>query len=188
MNLSEKYINIFPEQIDKKEELLDYAWNLVQIAYEPTGGYLGDKMDLVQPNVFWKCVRRNGKIIAIQFYKIIGNSRKMFCCAHDGSQQGKAEVKKMMYDDLNLKGRNAWVEVSGGPERTYTKKGYIPLPVDMSEKILRSIGKEIISKNPDGYHYTRKIGGEPHEKVIFGNPPLVNNDISEGFNLYNFLF
>jgi hypothetical protein len=28
--------------------------------------------------------------------------------------------------------------------------------------------KKILDLNPDGYHYTRLIQGEPHEKVILG--------------------
>ena len=34
--------------------------------------------------------------------------------------------------------------------------------------IAKILKKKILSKNPDGYHYTRMIAGEPHEKMIIG--------------------
>lgn len=31
------------------------------------------------------------------------------------------------------------------------------------------LGKEILEYDPDGYHYTRLINGEPHRKIMIGN-------------------
>ena len=48
-------------------------------------------------------------------------------------------------------------------------------------------GKQILELNDDGYHYTRLIHGEPHEKVIYGFVDLTVQAQSElidrGFNL-----
>jgi hypothetical protein len=50
-------------------------------------------------------------------------------------------------------------------------------------------GKKILDLNPDGYHYTRLIQGEPHEKIIVGfvhlSPQGKEKLVSLGFDLKN---
>lgn len=63
------------------------------------------------------------------------------------------------------------MEVSDKIEDRIRGMGYIPLPNTVAEKILAKLGKKLDSLDDDGEHYTRKIGGELHTKVMFGNPP-----------------
>jgi len=46
------------------------------------------------------------------------------------------------------------------------KEGAVPYPNTLAAELLQ---REIVSLNPDGFHYTRMIQGEPHEKIIFGS-------------------
>jgi hypothetical protein len=49
-------------------------------------------------------------------------------------------------------------------------------------------GKEILELNPDGFHYTRLIQGEPHEKIIYGTinltPELSKTLAAQGIELH----
>ena len=67
--------------------------------------------------------------------------------------------------DEDIIHRRAWSEVSGAPEKLMAKAGAKAVPA-MYAGILT--GKEILDINPDGYHYTRLIMGNPYEKIIYG--------------------
>ena len=57
-------------------------------------------------------------------------------------------------------------EFSGKAEDLLLKYGGVPIPNDMVEDIL---DKEILSKDKDGFHYTRLINGEPIRKIMIGS-------------------
>lgn len=70
---------------------------------------------------------------------------------------------KMIQEDIKFS--RSWTEVSGAMEHILRKNGAEPIPNYMAKELT---GKDILEFNPDGYHYTRMISGEPHEKIIFG--------------------
>ena len=61
--------------------------------------------------------------------------------------------------------KRSWAEVSGTPETFAKRLGAQPIPNKYAAYLT---GKEILELSPDGYHYTRLIMGEPHEKIIYG--------------------
>jgi hypothetical protein len=161
--LLERYINLF-----NKEEIEPYIediWSIMQSTYEPIGGFKTANTPEELLNKVWlaKLVRKNNKIIAAALYKD-KYGRKAIAAGSDGTTEGKNAVKKIIEEDV--KQNRSWGEFSGKAESLYLKNGGIPIPNDMAEEIL---GKEILEKDPDGFHYTRMINGEPHRKMIIGN-------------------
>jgi hypothetical protein len=123
---------------------------------------------------FWKMVVRNGKIKCAEMYKDQGG-RKMVAMGTDGTREGKAELAKIIRHDF----LRSYGEVSGAAEKFILKN----FPALFEKyKISASDAETILQKklkiNDDGYHYTRSIGGEKHEKIMIGTPgkPIIYYD------------
>lgn len=168
----EHYLTCF-EQSDKKP-YLDDVWSILQKAYAAIGGVAGmdDKTELLDDECFWKLVRKNNRIVAVAIYKTKQGGRKIVAGGADGSPEGKQAFYDMCREEVKRVERGAWAEVSGAMEHIYLfKLNAVPIPIDIAAKILKDKGKEILSVGKDGFHYTRKIGGKPYEKIMFGNVP-----------------
>jgi len=163
--LNETYINVFDKQ--DKQKYIDEVWDILQLTYKPIGGFksAGSKEELIDDSWLWKLVRKNNKIIAVAVYKDkLG--RKAIAKGSNGTEEGKIAIKKIYLDDVNLKDRDSWVEFSGAAEKLMLRYGATPIPNTLAKTILN---KDIINLNSDGFHYTRLIAGEPHEKILLGN-------------------
>ena len=174
--LLEHFVTLFDSDQDtqKKEEYLDQVWDILQESYRSIGGIanISDADELLNSEYIWKMVTKNKKVLAVQLYKTKGGGRKIFCGGCLGTPEGKSAFYKLASEDVKRLERDAWAEVSGSMEGVYIfKLGATPIPADVSEKILNDMGKSIISVSDDGFHYTRKIGGKPYEKIMFGNVP-----------------
>ena len=163
--LTEKYINVFNP--NDKQKYVDEVWNVLQRSYAPIGGFLSasNKNELIDDSWLWKIVKKDNKIKAVSIYKD-KFGRKSIASGTDGSVEGREYVKQIMRDNMKFSNTNAWAEVSGAPEYLLLKFGGKKIPNKYAAKIT---GKQIISLNDDGFHYTRMIAGEPHEKIIIGN-------------------
>jgi hypothetical protein len=161
--LQERVINLHTKEDISK--YIDVIWDILQLTYKPIGGFLtaSTKQELINKTDFVKLIRKNNKIVAVAIYRDL-KGRKAIAKGYDGTQLGKESVKMMYREDVSQ--NRAWGEFSGGAERMMLRSGGIPIPNTMVEDIL---GKPIMSKNQDGFHYTREIMGEPHEKIIIGN-------------------
>jgi len=168
-NLTEHYVTLY----DKSDmnEYRDVVWDLLQIAYEGIGGFMGatSPEHLVSKTYLWKMVRRDGKIIAVCVYRKMAESRKSIGVGHDGTRDAKRDIVKVMKDDIRLD--RAWVEASGRAEELH-----LALGGDMLPNIYAAIltGKNIIELSKDGYHYTRLLSGVPIEKVIIGPRSIID--------------
>lgn len=173
----EHYVTLFNDNekdFMKKKEYLDQVWDVLQKSYAPIGGIanMSEPEDLLDPELGWKMVTRVGKVVAVTIYKIQGKTRKIIAGGTDGTKQGKEDFYKMCSEEVKRIERNSWAEVSGSMEGVFLfKLGATPIPVEISNKILQDKGKNIISNDKDGFHYTRNIGGKPYEKIMFGNVP-----------------
>lgn len=181
--ITERFVNALSKEDMKKH--IDTIWPMLVKAYESIGGMAGmdSKEQLIDETDMWKMVRKNGKIIAIKCYTFKRGGRKSCYCATDGSKEGKEALYQMIADDMRLKDRNAWIECSGAVEHIYKKYGNAtPIPAEIAQKILHD--KPFIKINDDGYHYTRKIGGEEHEKIMMGNI-AGDKKLQDTINKYN---
>lgn len=171
--LNEHFVNIFTKE-DTKDHLKKYGgevWDILQKSYEKIGGLLGinDLQQLVDDTDFWKLCTKGGKVVACALYSFKRGGRKLICGGTDGTDEGKKWFYKILEDDVKFTNRQAWAEVSDAMEHILIKKlGGIPVPNTVAELIMR--GKKFTDLNPDGYHYTREIGGESHEKILVANP------------------
>jgi hypothetical protein len=172
--LSETYINaIRPAD---KQKYAEQVWDMLQSSYASLPGGFATAAnigELIDKSWLWKMVKRDGKIVAVQIYKD-QYGRKGIAGGTDGSSIGKSEISKIIADDIKL--NRSWAEASGSPERIMIKLGAQPVPNTLAAMLT---GKEILSLNPDGYHYTRLIAGKPYEKIIFGTVNLPSDVVSK---------
>ena len=171
--LNESFVNVLPTDDNAKDKYIDEVWKILVDSYDYLGGPLKTRDDIMGPKYFWKLVRRGGKITAAAIYKLSKTQgRKLVLCGKNYDVKGStADLFSIVKEDINLADRNAWMEVSDKMEDRIRGMGYIPLPNTVAEKILAKLGKKLDSLDDDGEHYTRKIGGQLHTKVMFGNPP-----------------
>jgi hypothetical protein len=159
----ERFINLFSKE-DIKPYIQD-IWNIMQRTYEPIGGFktANTPEELLSKISLAKLVRKNNKIVAAALYSD-KYGRKAIAKGSDGSSEGVTAIKKIYEEDIKL--NRAWGEFSGKPEAIMLKYGGVPIPNDLVGGIL---GKEILSKDEDGFHYTRLINGEPVRKIMIGS-------------------
>jgi hypothetical protein len=161
--LTERFVNLF-----KKEDIKPYIqdiWDIMQRTYEPIGGFktANTPEELLNDISLAKLVRKDNKIVAAALYKD-KYGRKAIAKGSDGSPEGKSAVKQIYLEDAKLK--RSWGEFSGKAEELLLRYGGVPIPNDVVGDILN---KEIVSKDKDGFHYTRLINGEPIRKIMIGN-------------------
>jgi hypothetical protein len=161
--LLERFVNLHtPEQMSK---YIDVIWDILEKSYAKIGGFKSakDKEDLMRKSGLTKLVVKDGRVVAVKIYKDeLG--RKSIAGGTDGTDEGKKWLIKICEEDVKL--NRAWGEVSGKMEHIMLKGGAVPIPSSMAARIL---GKPILSYDPDGYHYTREIMGEPHTKIMVGD-------------------
>lgn len=151
------------------DKYVDVVWDMMGAAYKKLGGLKGvsSKEDLIASTDIWKLVRRNGKIVACSLYSTKRGGRKTIGGCSDGSDTGKQGLYDIMKEDIKQLDRSAWAEVSGAIEHKMLQFGAIKILAKDAQKIIPD--KPFLSINFDGYHYTRLIGGTPHEKIMLGN-------------------
>lgn len=182
--LTERVHNAF--NASSKVKYAPQVWDILQSSYSKLPGGFGTASsieELIDKSGLWKIVVRDGNVTAVNIYKDM-HGRKSIASGTDGSPQGKKDF--MMLKDADIKFKRAWAEVSGAPERILSKLGAKPIPSKFAPLLT---GKEILDYNDDGFHYTRLIAGEPHEKVIYGvvnlDPELEKKLQSSGIDLQN---
>lgn len=169
--LTERILNLHdtPAKLKFGQEV----WDLLQLSYSTVPGGFGtaDSLeDLISKTGLWKIVTRDGKVTAVNLYRD-QYGRKSVAAGTNGSRQGIKDYYMVKTEDEKFE--RAWAEVSGKPELLMKKSGAKPLPSKFAPMLTK---KEIISYNPDGVHYTRMIGGEPHEKIIYGSIYITQQD------------
>jgi len=173
--LVERIINLHTSE--EKMKYADKIWNMLQRSYKKIGGFksANSAEELANDPGYWKVVRRGNHITALGVYKKVPNTNnfKMIASAtetepnleggYKATAQGKKDYHMLKNDDIKTK--RAWTEVSGPAEKLMLKAGAKPINNKYAEFLT---GKKILDLNPDRYHYTRLIQGEPHEKIIVG--------------------
>jgi hypothetical protein len=165
--LAERIVNAFDQSI--KHRYAKQVWDIMQLSYKSVPGGFGTASsieELIEKSGLWKLVVRGGVVTAASVYRD-QHGRKGIAAGTDGTPEGKKDLYMIKTADLKL--NRAWGEVSGAPESILRKAGAKPI----SNKFAAILtGKAILEYNPDGFHYTRLIAGEPHEKIIYGTVAL----------------
>lgn len=181
--LIERVINAFDDKT--KLHYGQEVWDILQKSYADVPGGFGsaeDIPDLIQKGNLWKLVVRDGHITAVGIYRD-QHGRKAIASGTNGTRQGILDYKMMKTEDQKFE--RAWAEVSGKPEAAMVKAGFKPLPSKFAAILCK---KPIIEYNEDGYHYSRMIAGDLHEKIIYGSikvtPELAQQLQSIGVQLH----
>lgn len=181
--LIERVVNAFDNL--KKQQYADQVWNIMQRSYRNIPGGFGTAAsveELINKSGLWKMIVRNGVVTAANVYKDSAG-RKSVASGTNGTPQGKQDWALIKSEDVKMK--RAWGEVSGKAESAIAATGAKALPNKFAAALT---GKEILELNPDGFHYTRLIAGEPHEKIIYGTvnitPELSKTLAAQGIELH----
>ena len=112
-------------------------------------------------------------VIAVSFAYLFQASyakyRKNVALGCINTEQGKNDLNMILKEDINIKDRGSWCELSGKALGKYLNMGAIILPNTFTSELLPD--KQILELKPDGYFYTREIKGEIHTKILIGYPP-----------------
>lgn len=102
--LTERYINLFPKDKEKKKLYADKVWDLLQNAYKSIGGLKGNgfknKEDMIENIPFWKLEVKNDEILSVRLYKD-KNGRKSVAGATNGTRDGVKSFAKIADEDLD---------------------------------------------------------------------------------------
>jgi hypothetical protein len=163
------------------EEKMPYAeivWDMLQRSYKKIGGFksAANLEELVNEPGYWKLIKRDGRITAVNIYKKSPKTKtfKVIASAtetdynpekdsYKATPKGLSDYEMIKKGDVKMK--RSWAEVSGPAEVLMRRSGATPVPNEYAEFLT---GKKILELNDDGHHYTRLIHGEPHEKIIYG--------------------
>lgn len=146
--------------------------DMIHKSYKDIGGYSGhasgspEESHAIHKDIstsMIKATKRGDKITAVNLYRP-QHGRKSIASATDTSHEGKVDWKKNKEEDIKQK--RSWGEVSGKPEHILKKMG---APVVPNKDVARLTGKDV-TPDPNGEHYTRKIGGQLHRKIALGFP------------------
>lgn len=184
--LNEGFLNLSHSDEDKKREVADKVWDMLQKAYEKIGGIHGNgfqsKEDMIKNIHFWKVGKSKGQINSVVMYKDKGG-RKRVAAATDGTPEGKNRLGEIVSNDYE----RSYGEMSG-PMLSFTKKHLPPghltkhaIPYKEVASIAKLSG-DVIRKPPEDdpelklhpelkdHFYQREIGGHWHTKAMFGTP------------------
>lgn len=161
--INEHFVTCFEPQ--DMEKWLDSVWTMLDNAYAYAGGVKGiTKEQLIPESDIWKLVRRGNKLTAAVLYTTKRGGRKACYMASDGTTEGKHDLIKIIQEDARMKDRDAWQEVSGRAVKIFLTNGHLPVPNTVAKEIMKD--KEFDELKDDGWFYVRKIGGEPHTKIL----------------------
>lgn len=169
-------IGLNPDHEKFREQYRNEIHDILRKSYEKvSGGYSGlgsgtqEESSAIHADItnsMIKATLRDGKVSSVKLYKD-RYGRKSVAAGTDGTRQGIRDLSANFIEDVKMK--RAWSEVSGKPEAMMTKAGAERVPASLAAELT---GKSDIEIGDDGYHYTRKIGNDRHEKVILGYPKL----------------
>lgn len=160
--LFERVLNL--QTSEEKRHYANQVWDILQKSYAGIGGFksAANVEELIADSGIWKVVKRGDSLSSVFVYKDhLG--RKSIASGTDGTDQGKKDFG--MVKNADIKMNRAWAEVSGAPEAILKRMKARPVSNTLAGALT---GKNILSLDDDGIHYTRLIAGEPHKKVIYG--------------------
>lgn len=187
LQLHERFLNLFANDVDKKKEYAPRVWALLNAAYAEIGGIKGSGFasqdDMIKNIPFWKLVLKNGAVVGVIMYKD-NNGRKSVAIGCDGSAEARSALAAVAKMDVTS-GR-AWKEVSGKSLGMLRKLMggetlvQYAIPVEQVKKILKDelrpppADDEHIKRIPElkNFYYQRQIGGHWHTKVALGMPGI----------------
>lgn len=190
--ITEAYVNLLPQDTEKKRKYAQQVWDVLQKSYAAIGGIKGNGFanpeDMLKIPM-WKLGVRDGKVRAVVMYKDKGG-RKSVAVGTDGSEEGAWFINDMFKNELSRsygeKSKAALgkmmkmfpfdvlEEFLVSPDRVaeMTPDDQIIPIADVAKDDWPTDAKMTISKYPQlvDYGYLRDIGGNMVFKVMLGSP------------------
>ena len=178
-SLNERFLNAIGSS-QLKDEHVDSVWELLQKSYAPIGGIKGSgfssKKDMIDNIPFWKMVKKNGKIIAVQMYKD-NEGRKRVAVGTDGSQAAKEQLREIYKADF----QRSYFEISG-PSLSFAVRTVgedFIVKYQKSKEEAEDILREPLREPDDNemeqkfpklkrFMYSRSFGGSWKTKIMIG--------------------
>jgi len=155
---------------DEKVFIVDDVFKILEDSYRDVKGglHFADKDELINKTNLWKIIYLDEVIVGVIIYKA-KNGLKMVALgiANFISRKSQSYIKTMLSSIFKLTFSNTWMEVSEGVERFIIKNGGDIFFIKNTMAV-QLTGKEILSLDKDGYHYTRKINGIVKTKIMIG--------------------
>lgn len=161
------------EEIDftcEKSFIVDDVFAILEDAYKNVKGGLGFKSrdELITKTSLWRVIYLNDTIVGVVIYKAKrGLKMVALGIATFLNKISTSHVKIKLITIFKNSFATSWMEVSEGVERFVLKNGGDKFVVNNTLATMFT-GKEILSLNPNGYHYTREINGVVKSKLIVG--------------------
>ena len=172
--ITEHFVNC--KSAEDMEKYKQQVWSILNKSYEYCGGMVGmDNVEqLIEETTLWKIITRDHKVSAVCVYGSKRGGRKICYLGSVNTEQGKNDLKSILKEDGKEINRHSWGEFSGKAATVAMKQGMMPIKANLAKLIMYD--KKFIEVKPDGYFYTRNIGGNPHTKIMLGN--YDNSDIN----------
>ena len=155
---------------DEKVFIVDDVFKILEDSYRDVKGglHFTDKDELINKTNLWKIIYLDEIIVGVIIYKA-KNGLKMVALgiANFISRKSQSYIKTMLSAIFKLTFSNTWMEVSEGVEKFIIKNGGDVFFIK-NTMAAQLTGKEILSLDTDGYHYTRKINGVIKTKIMIG--------------------
>lgn len=192
--IKESYHNLLRSDKEEKLAHAQEVYDLLGKSYASQGGIKGNGFNSPEDMVhipMWKLAKQDGKVKAAVLYKDDGeHGRKLVAAGTDGSISGKRKVADILTSEL--KKTRSFMEVSGNALKAMKHLTDITPYVhkyETAEKFHASRGDSISKPSDEDKEvvlhpefkdnfYVRKIGGEPHTKLMVG---FYGNKIHESF-------
>jgi len=100
--ITERYVNLLPDDVDKKRKYMQQVWDVLQKSYAPIGGIKGGVFESPEDMLkipMWKLGVRDGRVRAVVMYKDKGG-RKSVAVGTDGSDEGKWFIDDIYKNEL----------------------------------------------------------------------------------------
>ena len=155
-----------------KEKLfiVDDVFSILESAYSSVRGGLAfkSKDELIVTTTLWRVIYLHESVVGVIIYKAKRGLKMVATGVASFLNKREAiSVKNLLAFMFKYTFRNTWMEVSEGLEKFILKIGGEGFLVSNSYAAGLT-GKNILSLDSDGYHYTREIKGVVKRKVIIG--------------------
>jgi len=191
--ITERYVNLLPDDSEKKRKYMDQVWDVLQKSYASIGGIKGAGFESPQDMInipMWKIGIRDGRVRAVRMYKDRGG-RKSVAIGTDGSEEGAWFITDMVKNELSRSYGEQSKSALGKTMKTYpwdVLKNFLITPDRVAEMMpddrvipIKEVPKQdwpadaqmTISKYPQliDYGYLRDIApGTTLFKVMLGSP------------------
>ena len=158
------------DDIEEMKQYANYVWNILTKSYEYLGGFktYSNIDEMVGKTSRMELHFTKGVPDVVLIYRSNIDGFKLVGCGTLGrTPEQVEELQKVIRDSAINYSLWKWAEVSGPMEKIYKMVGGNPIPNKLAPSVLLQSSSKF-NFNQDFAHYSRIIGGERINKVMYG--------------------